>query len=67
MIRNRLTCYSILILVFFISLYVIKEASADSHELTATPLGQYSVRLEWIEPSKIPDEKSIIDYEIRYK
>ena len=53
--------------MFFISLYVIKEASADSHELTATPLGQYSVRLEWIEPSKIPDEKSIIDYEIRYK
>jgi len=43
----------------------INEAVGDS-QLTATTRDQYSVALEWEAPSP-PPNKSIIDYEIRYK
>ena len=54
------------ILVFFV-MTTEHNVFAASGTLVATTIDQYSVRLTWEAPSNIPDDKTLIDYEIRYK
>ena len=53
------------ILVFFVTT-TENNVFAASGTLVATPIDQYSVLLTWVAPN-VPDDKTIIDYEIDYK
>ena len=65
LIKHRWTLFPIVFGFFILSL-IINEASATSHELSATPIDPYAVNLYWTAPSP-PPNKTIIDYEVRYK
>lgn len=55
-----------IVFAFFILSLIINEASAALPGLSATPIDEYHVYLNWTAPSP-PPKKTIYDYEVRFK